>query len=211
MTGAQTKEIYYLLTRILTLPNYYAAKLRLAWRTPPNGHYLHLACGTKYISGMVNIDGYFFRKTDFWLDLRNGLPCKDGSVCFVYFCNSIQHFLPHEAIRLLREIRRVLRPDGIARISAPSFEYVLDIAAGKVESRWPRSFEDPLGQAINHLFCDGACKYAYSFGVFDSFARQAGFREVIDYSREHDCQPKRYGDVEVGNEPKGQLIVELRP
>jgi SAM-dependent methyltransferase len=211
MIRQQVKEVYYLLARFLTVPNYYFAKLRLARRAGPKGHYLHLGCGGKYIPGMINIDANFFRKTDIWLDLRNGLPCADGSVFFVYCCSVIQQLLPDDAIRFLGEIRRVLRPDGVARLSTISFEHALDVAAGKIERRWPRSFDDPLGQAINYLFCDGQCKYAYSFGVLNDFARQAGFREVIHYSREHGCQPKRYGDVEVGDEPKGELVVELRP
>ncbi len=211
MIRQQVKDVYYLLTPYLTLPNYYIAKLRLARRTSPNGLYLHLACGGKYIPGMVNIDVNFFRKTDVWLDLRNGLPCTDGSVFFVYFCTSIQHLLPEDALRLLREIRRVLRPDGIARLSTISIEHALDIASGKAKSTWPRVFDDPLSQAINYLFCDGQCRYAYSFSILESFARQAGFREVIHYSQEHGTQPKRYGDVEVGNEEEGELVVELRP
>jgi prepilin-type processing-associated H-X9-DG protein len=211
MIRQQTREVYYLLTRYLNLPNYYPAKLRFAFRAPANGYYLHLACGKVYIPGMVNIDGNMFRKTDLWLDFRNGLPFPNGSASFVYCCNSIQHILPDDVIGLLREIRRVLRPDGVARITTICFEYALEIAAGKTEFRWPRSFDDPLGQAINYLFCDGHCKYAYSFGVLASLAQQAGFREVIHYSREHGCQPKRYANVEVGNEPKDQLVVELRP
>ncbi|HEY7152861.1 MAG TPA: methyltransferase domain-containing protein [Gemmataceae bacterium] len=211
MVGQRWKEIYFFLTHFLTWPNYYLAKLRLRLRAGPKGHYLHLACGAIYIPGMINIDGNWFRKTDLWLDLRNGLPCATGSVAFVYCSHAIGNILPEEALQLLGEIRRVLRPDGVARIALPSFEHALLIAAGKAESKWPRSFDDPYGQAINYLFCDGTNKYFYSFSVFDGFARQAGFREVFHYSQEHGCQPKRYGDVEVGNEPKGSFVVELRP
>lgn len=211
MIRQQVKDVYYSLTRFLTVPNYYVAKLRLSRHAGTNGHSMHLGCGGNYITGMINIDANLFRKTDLWLDLRIGLPCGDGSASFVYCSHTLEHFFPNDALQILGEIRRVLRPDGIARIAVPSFEYAMDIAAGKIEEKWPRSFDDPLGQAINYLFCDGQHKYAYSFGVLDSFARQAGFREVIHYSQEHGCQPKRYGEVEVGNEPKGSLVVELRP
>jgi predicted SAM-dependent methyltransferase len=211
MIRQRVKDIYYALTRILTFPNYYLAKLRLALRAEPKGHYLHLACGPIYIPGMINIDGNIFRKIDVWLDLRNGIPCGDKSASFVYFCSTLQMFYPEDAIRLLREFRRVLRPDGIARVSVPSFEFAMDIVTGKAKCQWPRVFEDPYGQAINYLFCDGASRYFYSFSVLDHFARQAGFRQVINYSQEHGCQPKRYGEVEVGNEGEGSLVVELLP
>lgn len=211
MIRQQVKDVYYSLARLLTVPNYYLAKLRLGWRAEPDGYYLHLGCGAKYIAGMINIDGNIFRKIDLWMDLRNGLPFKSGSVAFAYCSHTLEHFFPDDALRILGELRRVLRPDGIARIAVPSFQHALDIAVGKAEEKWPRDFDDPLGQAINYLFCDGQHRYAYSFGVLRSFARQVGFREVVHYSQKHDCQPKRYGNVEVGNEPEGSLIVELLP
>jgi predicted SAM-dependent methyltransferase len=211
MIGQRKKDVYYFLTRILTFPNYYVAKLRFSWPAGPDGHYLHLGCGPKYIAGMINIDGNIFRKVDLWLDLRNGLPFRSGSVSFAYCRDTLEHFFPDEALQILRELRRVLRPDGVARIAVPSFEHALDIAAGKVEYQWPRESDDPLGQAINYLFCDGQHKYAYSFGVLSDFARQAGFHEVIPYSQRHACQPKKYGKIEVGNELEGSLIVELMP
>src|SRR5262249_47269936 len=143
MIGPRARAFYHVLARFLTIPNHYTAKLRFAWRPNSGGHCLHLACGPVYIPGMINIDINIFRKSDLWLDLRNGLPFGNGSVSFVYFCNSIHHLFPDDAIRLLKEIRRVLRPDGVARVSAPSFEYaVKEVANGKAESKWPRSFDD---------------------------------------------------------------------
>lgn len=211
MIRQQLKDVYFSIVRFLTIPNYYIAKLRFGMRAGASGHYLHLGCGPNYIPGMINIDGNVRRKIDLWMDLRNGLPFKSGSVFFVFCSHTLEHLLPDDALRLLGEIHRVLRPDGVARIAVPSFQYTLDIAAGKAESKWPRSFDDPFGQAINYLFCDGQHKYAYSFGVLSSFAHQAGFRDAIHYSEKHDCQPKQYGHVEVGNEPKGSLVVELLP
>jgi hypothetical protein len=69
----------------------------------------------------------------------------------------------------------------------------------------------PHGQAINYRVADGQHRYAYSFGLLEVFARQAGFRGVVDYTQEHGCLPKRYGEVEVGDEAAGSLVVELRP
>lgn len=211
MIRQQVKDVYYSLTRLLTRPNYYFAKLRLGFRSNPDGHCIHLGCGVKYIEGLINIDANIFRKIDLWMDLRNGLPFKSGSVSFAYCCHTLEHFFPDDAMGILRELRRVIRPDGIVRMAVPSFQFALDIAAGKAEAKFPRCFEDPQSQAINYLFCDGQHKYAYSFGLLNSFAREAGFREVFHYSQKYACQPKRYGNVEIGNEPEGSLIVELMP
>jgi hypothetical protein len=89
-------------------------------------------------------------------------------------------------------------------------ECALRIANGEDTAPFPRSFEDSIAQAVNYLFCDGQHKYGYSFGVMKAFASQAGFTDICDYSAEHDLSPKQYGRVEVGDEPRGSLVVELR-
>ena len=96
----------------------------------------------------------------------------------------------------------------VARIAVPSMEHALAICRGEHEMNYPREFEDPLGQAVNYLFCDGQHKFGYSFGVLRDFARTAGLSRVSDYSAEHGVTPKRYGRVTLGDEPVGSLVVE---
>jgi predicted SAM-dependent methyltransferase len=211
MIRQSIKDVYYLATRYISLPSQWfaMARYRLAGPKQPEGHYLHLGCGFKYLDGLINTDGNLFRKIDLWIDLRNGLPFPDKSCRFVYSSHTIEHLFPYEAIALLREIRRVLKDDGQARIAVPSFEYALEIAEGKAVDDWPRAFKDPQAQAINYLFCDGQHKYAYNFDVLSTFAREAGFNQVVNYSRAEGVNPKSYGAVTVGDEPKGSLVVEL--
>src|SRR5262249_27819655 len=146
----------------------------------PEGHYVHLGCGFKHLAGMINADGNRFRKIDLWIDLRNRLPFPNASCAFVYSSHTLEHLYPDEAIALLREIRRVLRHDGVARIAVPSFEHALSVAFGEhhVAEDWPRAFADPAAQAINYLFCDGQHKYAYNLAILSDFARRAGFARV---------------------------------
>lgn len=214
MIRQSVKDVYFSLSRFLSLPNSWFARLRYRLGKParPEGHYLHLGCGFKYLEGMINVDGNVFRKSDLWHDLRNRLPFPDKSCAFVYCSHTIEHLFPYEAQAVLKEIRRVLKDDGIARIAVPSMEHALLVARGETEENWPRAFEDdPLGQAINYLFCDGQHKYAFSYGVLKSFALEAGFAHVRDYSAYHGVGPRRYGQVTVGDEPFGSLVVELHP
>jgi predicted SAM-dependent methyltransferase len=211
MIQQSVKDVYFLGVRTFSKPNFWAAKLRYRLQGPrrPEGHYLHLGCGHKYLDGMINTDGNVFRKIDLWLDLRNGLPFPDRSCRFVYSSHTLEHLFPYEAIALLREIRRVLKDDGEARIAVPSFDYALEVAWGEHSEGWPRAFDDSRSQAINYLFCDGQHKYAYNFDILSAFAREAGFGRVENYSDAHGVQPKRYGAVSVGDEPVGSLVVEL--
>jgi predicted SAM-dependent methyltransferase len=209
MVRQSTKDVLFGLTRWACRPSTWVARWRFARPTRPEGHYVHLGCGPKYVEGMINCDGNRLRRIDAWIDLRNRLPFRDRSVAFVWMSHTLEHLYPDDAIGLLMEIRRVLTPDGVARIAVPSFAYALRIAGGEAQDRFPRAFDAPDAQAINHLFVDGQHKFAYSFSVMQDFAGRAGFARVGDYSAQHGETPKRYGPITVGDEPKGSLIVEL--
>lgn len=207
MLRQEFKDIYYLFARWLAFPNYIFAKARYRRAV---GIRIHLGCGETYISKMINIDGNFWRKKELWLDLRNGLPFQKESVLLVCCSHTIEHLYPNEAISVLSEIRRVLQPGGVARMAVPSIEFALKIIAGKSESKWPLNFETPNAQAINYLFCDGQHKYGYSSEVLSSFASKAGFKDIRDISEPDGVKRKDYSGVELGGEPTGSLVFELR-
>ena len=209
MIRQQIKDVYFGLVRYLSMPNALVARLRFRKAPAPKGFRLHLGCGPHYIAGMINIDGNLFRKKDLWFDLRNALPFPDQSASLVYSSHMLEHLYPEDALRLLKEIHRVLRDDGVARIAVPSMEHAMAIARGDASMQFPRSFDDPLAQAINYLFCDGQHKFGYSSGLLEAFARQAGFTRIAQYSAQHGVSPKVYGTVSLGNEPSGSLVVEL--
>lgn len=211
MIRQSVKDVYFGLNRWLVLPNTALARRRFRVPRDPEGHYLHLGSGTNYIEGLINVEGFVGRRRDAWLDFRNPLPFADASTHFVWCSHTLEHLFPDEAIKLLAEVRRILKPDGIARIATPDFEYALKIAAGHPWHDPKRIFPDPHGQTIDYLFCDGQHKYAYSFSVMDRFARDVGFTHVTHYSAEHGVTPKQYGKVEIGNEHAGSLVVELMP
>lgn len=209
MIRQQIKDVLFFFNRWACLPSTWSAHLRFGTPAKPEGHYLNLGCGATYVPGMINCDGNRFRTMDLWLDLRNRLPFADKSVKFIWLSHTLEHLFPDDAIHLLREIRRVLKDDGVARVAVPCMEHALRIARGEVEDHYPRSFKDPLGQAINHLFVDGQHKFGYSYSVMKDFCSQAGITNVVNYSEQFQEQPKTFGHVTVGNEPKGSLIVEL--
>lgn len=209
MIDQSLKDVYFAANRWLSRPNRALARLRFRRPEHPEGFYLHLGSGASYIPGMINVEGNLRSRKDLWIDLRDRLPFPDDSAYFVYCSHVIEHMVPSAALGLLREVRRVLSRRGSVRIAVPSFEHALVIAAGKATSTWPRAFDDPHAQAINYLFCDGQHKYAYSFALFEHFARDAGFTSVECYSAVHGVAAKQYGAVRVGDEAEGSLVVEL--
>lgn len=211
MVRQSIKDILFTLNRYAAIPNLWIARAK--YRTPkdPEGHYVHLGCGVHYIPGMINCDGNAFRKIEFWMDLRNPLPFADASACCVYCSHTLEHLFPDDAIYVLREIRRVLKPDGVARIAVPSFDFAIRrIMTGEKPCEFPRRFDDPTSQAINYIFCDGQHKYAYSWTMMEEFARRAGFTRIANISEPPDLPMTTYGKLQLGNEVEGSLVAELR-
>lgn len=83
---------------------------------------LHLGCGPLALPGWVNIDNTRYPGVDKVLDLRKGLPFKD--VSFVFAEHFIEHLAYDDALSLMREARRVLRDDGVLRLSTPNLDWV---------------------------------------------------------------------------------------
>jgi hypothetical protein len=75
--------------------------------------------------------------------------------------------------------------------------------------KFPRPFDDHYAQALNYLFCDGQHKYGYSFSLLKTFAEEAGFGHIHNYSAETGVTAKQYGQILVGEEMDGSLVVEL--
>lgn len=177
MIAQQIKDAYYgvaLLASKLLRPLYavhYRARRRDVTR-------VHIGCGANYISGFINIDGNVYRRVDYVLDIRAGLPFPDASIEFIYSCHMLEHIYINDAIAALGEWRRVLRAGGYIRLAVPDFAYALRILAGEVESKFPRAFRSWEAQAANFIFCDGQHKFVYSKSIIDEISAAVGFARV---------------------------------
>ncbi len=83
---------------------------------------LNLACGLDYQEGYINSDLYPSpsAKIDAQLDVSK-LPYEDNSVDEIRALHIIEHFDFHEAVRVLLEWNRVLKPNGKLIIETPDF------------------------------------------------------------------------------------------
>ncbi len=81
---------------------------------------------TMFHQGWVNIDQHDlggwaqrYRYNYVRHDIRQGLPYGTGVVDLLFLSHCLEHFNLLEAVSLLRECRRVIRPDGVMRIIVP--------------------------------------------------------------------------------------------
>jgi predicted SAM-dependent methyltransferase len=163
---------------------------------------LHIGAGTQRLPGWVNVDVF---PADLAIDLRWGLPFSDGSARLVYMAHVLEHFnFEEEALFVVRELRRVLQPGGIARIVVPDLEkyfgaYVQrDVAFFAARERhWGASRRASLLSKFLHYAGAGSWpdqreghKFGYDFELLRELLLEAGFQSVVrsDFMRSNETE-----------------------
>lgn len=202
MLHQRYKDVVYWGIAKATFPKYLLRRYLLPGLAADRPQHLHLGCGTKYLSGFLNIDGNPFHKIDLWLDVRNGLPFRSDSVDSIYSTHMFEHFYSDELRRLLQECVRVLKPGGGIRFIVPNLTSAIT-AYSRDQSAWfedsfPNRFDSLGGRFSNFVFCDGQHRTAFDFGYLSEVLRTAGFKEV-----EHSAEGKSrlYGEKVPPYEP----------
>jgi predicted SAM-dependent methyltransferase len=110
---------------------------------------LNLGCGPRFSSdpAWTNID---FQSRDSHViahDLKRGIPFGDNTFDVVYHSHVLEHFFRKDALRFLRECRRVLKKGGVLRVVVPDLEgvvktylHALDLAS-QDDERWKQNYE----------------------------------------------------------------------
>jgi predicted SAM-dependent methyltransferase len=166
---------------------------------------LNLGCYDDLREGWVNIDA-FLKHGSLTLDLRRPLPFPDGSAELAHAEHFLEHLTDEEALRLLQECRRVLRPGGMMSVTVPDAEPLLQAyAAGDQEffdgyaEEIPegRALPTPLGQ-INYLFRAATTHlYAYDEETLRLLLDRAGFVQIArrEFDPGLDLEVRREGTL----------------
>lgn len=83
---------------------------------------LNLGCGRRRHPAWTNADLAPLSPEVMRVDVREPLPFLDCEFDAVYSSHVLEHLAPDAARRLLREIHRVLRPEGLCRVVVPDLE-----------------------------------------------------------------------------------------
>ena len=86
---------------------------------------LNLGCGNDIREGCINIDVRQLERVDVVSSLEN-LPFEDNYADWIVAQDVLEHFCKIELIEVVKEIKRVLKPDGILEIRVPDCEQILN-------------------------------------------------------------------------------------
>ena len=140
---------------------------------------INMGCGWRdFGPEWIHIDGGDYKHLDYSSITDLG-QFKDDSVDLIYASHVIEYFNRTDAMILLKEWRRVLKPSGILRLAVPDFKVISRLY---YEAGVPlETFLGPLygqmtmgNQTIYH-------KTVYDYESLHSFLTKANFKNIKKY------------------------------
>ena len=95
---------------------------------------LDIGCGRNCPTGWTGIDAIDFGQRHI-LDVRQGLPFKDGTVDEVRSSHFVEHLTGLERVAFFNELHRIMKKGATAQIITPNWQH--DCAYGDPTHQWP--------------------------------------------------------------------------
>jgi predicted SAM-dependent methyltransferase len=135
---------------------------------------LHIGSGPLHLDGWINIDNAQYEGVDRVLDVTAGLPFEE--VSFIFAEHFIEHLHYEAAERFLGECRRVLRDDGVLRLSTPNLDWVW---TSHYRRHLLREQEVLACFMLNRAFRGWGHQFLYNEGTLAAVLHAAGFETVV--------------------------------
>lgn len=171
---------------------------------------LNWGCGMYPDPGWINSDVKEGPGIDISCDVREGLPLEDASIDYV---TSIHAFpeLPYPDIEpALVELRRVLKPGGVLRLSLPDFEKAIHAYLDGDAEYFLIPDDDVRslgGKMIVQLTWYGYSKSMYTFDFIEELLYRAGYQRVARCAFKETAS-EFPGITELDNRERESLFVE---
>jgi SAM-dependent methyltransferase len=97
---------------------------------------LNLGCGGRFHPDWINLDRHPQHPSVRGHDVTTGLPFPAGHFDAVYHSHLLEHLPRDQALPLVRECFRVLRPGGILRVAVPDLEQIARLYLESLDGAW---------------------------------------------------------------------------
>ncbi|BAZ47705.1 hypothetical protein NIES4103_03070 [Nostoc sp. NIES-4103] len=151
---------------------------------------LNLGSGRKKIENWINADFFsdliWWKKSsqrpDWMLDLRYPLNCKDNVWDGVFSSHTLEHLYPDEALQLLKELNRTMKPGAWLRITVPDLrKYVAYYRGEKVDEEFTRRWQTGC-EAIRTMTQNYIHVSVWDSELLGIFLKEAGFINIKEVS-----------------------------
>jgi predicted SAM-dependent methyltransferase len=171
---------------------------------------LNWGCGNHTRPGWINSDNKQAPYIDMSCDIRDGLPLGNGSMDYVVSIHALPEVPYEQLVPVLQELRRVLAPGGVLRISLPDLlKGVRAYERGDVEYfKIPDEDAKSLGaKLVTQLMWYGYSRTLFTPEFIEEVLRKAGFSRVEHCGFMQTTSP-HWEIVELDNRENESLFVE---
>lgn len=144
-----------------------------------NSKKLHVGCGKNILSGFDNLDFYWWRsdRNIIQCDLRMGLPLQSNSYDYIFSEHTLEHLMPNDALQMLSECYRVLRPGGTLRLVVPDLDKYVKFATGEPSHETFNRYQNSC-EAFWHLTQNNMHLSVWNFEMLNFILHKAEFSSV---------------------------------
>jgi predicted SAM-dependent methyltransferase len=177
---------------------------------------LHIGANRNHISGWLETDIEPMDSETVYLDATKTFPLASGTIAYIYSEHMIEHVPFAAGLNMLKECRRVLRPEGVLRVATPDLAFILNLYSnpgndGRSYMRWmAQTFMAGVARAdvkavsiINNAFRSWGHKFLYDADTLESSLREAGFSKIVRVKYNDSVHEKLRGierhGINVGN------------
>ena len=171
---------------------------------------LHWGCGEWATPGWINSDIKQTSGVDIVADIRDGLPLESDSIDYAVSVHALPEIPFTELVPTLGELRRVLKPGGVLRLSLPDLDKGIDAYHRKDSKYFKVPDED--AKSVGAKFVTQMVWYGYSRSLFthefiEEQLQKAGFSRVEHCTFRQTASP--YPEiVMLDNRERESLFVE---
>ncbi|MEJ8572826.1 class I SAM-dependent methyltransferase [Microbaculum marinum] len=176
-------DIHFLAVRLRNVLTGQDGRIRRFLDTRQRPTFLNLGSGPRGLEegNWVNIDGYRDHNVHFCIDFSRRLPFADATFDGIFCEHVVEHFSLEQGRELLREIHRILRPGGWARIIVPDGAVVMrayfDDPERLIAHRGQR--DRTAMQVVNDYFRQRyEHQFLYDWETMERMLSEAGFDRV---------------------------------
>lgn len=141
-------------------------------------HKLHLGSGSITLPGWINID-LDSPTADQLLDLTDPLPFESASVSHIFNEHFIEHITREQAVAFLKECYRVLKQQGVMRITTPNLRFLAHSYFSDNRDEWGDLWQpNSRCQLMNEGMRSWGHKFLYDAEELTRILGEAGFKSI---------------------------------
>jgi predicted SAM-dependent methyltransferase len=176
----------------------------------PNVKRLNWGCGRSCPPGWINSDRSDYSHVDLPCDILEGLPLDTDSIDYAASSHALQEIAWDELVRVLGELRRVLKPGGVLRLCLPDLDKGIAAYLRKDKDHFLVPDEDARslgGKMIVHMLWYGHSRMLFTLDFVEELLLKAGFSTVVpsEFGKTNSAFP---GIVELDDREHESLFIE---